>query len=203
MTLITRIEDLEQVYGSPGPSSTLKELNQLIPEYRAYIEASPFCALATCGPEGMDCTPRGDRGSVVRIADDKTLLLPDRRGNNRIDSLRNIVRDPRVALMFLVPGSNTAMRVNGRGSLSIEPDLLDSFIMEGKPPRSVIIIDIDAVYFQCARALMRGDVWNPETFVDAQSLPSAGQMLAAASQGQVGGEAYDQDWPGRAKASMW
>jgi len=203
MTLITRIEDLEQVYGSPGPSSTLKELNHLIPEYRAYIEASPFCALATCGPEGMDCTPRGDRGSVVRIADDKTLLLPDRRGNNRIDSLRNIVRDPRVALMFLVPGSNTAMRVNGRGSLSIEPDLLDSFIMEGKPPRSVIIIDIDAVYFQCARALMRGDVWNPETFVDAQSLPSAGQMLAAASQGQVGGEAYDQDWPGRAKASMW
>ncbi len=203
MTLITRIEDLEQVYGSPGPSSTLKELNQLIPEYRAYIEASPFCALATCGPEGMDCTPRGARGSVVRIADDKTLLLPDRRGNNRIDSLRNIVRDPRVALMFLVPGSNTAMRVNGRGSLSIEPDLLDSFIMEGKPPRSVIIIDIDAVYFQCARALMRGDVWNPETFVDAQSLPSAGQMLAAASQGQVGGEAYDQDWPGRAKASMW
>jgi len=203
MTLITRIEDLEQVYGSPGPSSTLKELNQLIPEYRAYIEASPFCALATCGPEGMDCTPRGDRGSVVRIADDKTLLLPDRLGNNRIDSLRNIVRDPRVALLFLVPGSNTAMRVNGRGSLSIEPDLLDSFIMEGKPPRSVIIIDIDAVYFQCARALMRGDVWNPETFVDAQSLPSAGQMLAAASQGQVGGEAYDQDWPGRAKASMW
>ena len=203
MTLITRIEDLEQVYGSPGPSSTLKELNHLIPEYRAYIEASPFCALAPCGPEGMDCTPRGDRGSVVRIADDKTLLLPDRRGNNRIDSLRNIVRDPRLALMFLVPGSNTAMRVNGRGSLSIEPDLLDSFIMEGKPPRSVIIIDIDAVYFQCARALMRGDVWNPETFVDAQSLPSAGQMLAAASQGQVGGEAYDQDWPGRAKASMW
>ena len=95
------------------------------------------------------------------------------------------------------------MRVNGRGSLSIDPDLLDSFIMEGKPPRSVIIIDIDAVYFQCARALMRGDVWNPETFVDAQSLPSAGQTLAAASQGQVGGEAYDQDWPGRAKASMW
>ncbi len=203
MTLITRIEDLEQVYGSPGPSSTLKELDRLIPEYRAYIEASPFCALATCGPEGLDCTPRGDRGSVVRIADDKALLMPDRRGNNRIDSLRNIVRDPRVALMFLVPGSNTAMRVNGRASISINPDLLDSFVMEGKPPRSVIVIDIDAVYFQCARALMRGDVWNSATFVPAESLPSAGQMLTAASQGQVGGEAYDQDWPGRAKASMW
>ena len=203
MTLITRIEDLEQIYGSPGPSSTLKELDRLIPEYRAYIEASPFCALATCGPEGLDCTPRGDRGSVVRIADDKTLLMPDRRGNNRIDSLRNIVRDPRVALMFLVPGSNTAMRVNGRASISINPDLLDSFVMEGKPPRSVIVIEIDAVYFQCARALMRGDVWNSATFVPAESLPSAGQMLTAASQGQVGGEAYDQEWPGRAKASMW
>ncbi len=203
MTLITRIEDLEQIYGSPGPSSTLKELDRLIPEYRAYIEASPFCALATCGPEGLDCTPRGDRGSVVRIADDKALLMPDRRGNNRIDSLRNIVRDPRVALMFLVPGSNTAMRVNGRASISINPDLLDSFVMEGKPPRSVIVIEIDAVYFQCARALMRGDVWNSATFVPAESLPSAGQMLTAASQGQVGGEAYDQEWPGRAKASMW
>ncbi|MEI6438567.1 MAG: pyridoxamine 5'-phosphate oxidase family protein [Alphaproteobacteria bacterium] len=203
MTLITRIEDLEQIYGSPGPSSTLKELDRLIPEYQAYIEASPFCALATCGPEGLDCTPRGDRGSVVRIADDKTLLMPDRRGNNRIDSLRNIVRDPRVALMFLVPGSNTAMRVNGRASISINPDLLDTFVMEGKPPRSVIVIEIDAVYFQCARALMRGDVWNSATFVPAESLPSAGQMLTAASQGQVGGEAYDQEWPGRAKASMW
>jgi len=203
MTVITDIADLEQIYGSPGPSSTLKELDHLIPEYRAYIEASPFCALATCGPEGLDCSPRGDRGSVVRIADDRTLLMPDRRGNNRIDSLRNIVRDPRVALMFLVPGSNTAMRVNGRGHLSIDPHLLDGFVMEGKPPRSVIVIEIDAVYFQCARALMRGEVWNPTSFVDADALPSAGRMLAAASQGQVGGEVYDREWPDRAKASMW
>ena len=203
MTIITRVEELEDVYGEPGPSSTLKELDHLIPEYRAYIESSPFCALSTSGPEGLDCSPRGDRGSVVRIADDRTLLMPDRRGNNRIDSLRNIVRDPRVALMFLVPGSNTAMRVNGQGSISIDPDLLDTFVMEGKAPRSVIVIRIDTVYFQCARALMRGEVWNPAAFVDPETLPSAGQMLAAASQGQVGGEAYDKEWPDRARASMW
>lgn len=203
MTLITDISTLEQIYGAPGPSSTLKELDHLIPEYRAYIEASPFCALATSGPEGLDCSPRGDRGSVVRILSDKTLAMPDRRGNNRIDSLRNIVRDPRVALMFMVPGSNTVMRVNGRASISIAPDLLEGFIMEGKPPRSVILIEIDAVYFQCARALMRGEVWDPATFVEAETLPTAGQMLAAASQGEVGGKAYDEEWPGRAKASMW
>lgn len=203
MTLITDISALEQIYGAPGPSSTLKELDHLIPEYRAYIEASPFCALATSGPEGLDCSPRGDRGSVVRILSDKTLAMPDRRGNNRIDSLRNIVRDPRVALMFMVPGSNTVMRVNGRASVSIAPDLLEGFIMEGKLPRSVILIEIDAVYFQCARALMRGEVWDPATFVEAETLPTAGQMLAAASQGEVGGKAYDEEWPGRAKASMW
>lgn len=203
MTLITEIAHLERIYGAPGPSSILKELDKLIPEYRAYIEAAPFCALATSGPEGLDCSPRGDRGSVVKILTDKTLAMPDRRGNNRIDSLRNIIRDPRVALMFLVPGSNTAMRVNGRASISISQDLLDSFIMEGKPPRSVILIEIDAVYFQCARALMRGEVWDPATFVAADALPTAGQMLAAASKGEVGGQAYDEEWPGRAKASMW
>lgn len=203
MTLINDISALEQIYGAPGPSSTLKELDHLIPEYRAYIEASPFCALATSGPEGLDCSPRGDRGSVVRILSEKTLAMPDRRGNNRIDSLRNIVRDPRVALMFMVPGSNTVMRVNGRASISIAPDLLEGFIMEGKLPRSVILIEIDAVYFQCARALMRGEVWDPATFVEAETLPTAGQMLAAASQGEVGGKAYDEEWPGRAKASMW
>lgn len=200
---IATIAELETLYGQPNEASTVKEVGYITPHYRAYIEASPFAVLATGGPEGLDCSPRGDKPGFVRIHDDRTLMLPDRRGNNRIDSLRNIVRDPRVALMFLVPGSNTAMRVNGRASISIRPDLLDSFIMEGKPPRSVIVVEIDAVYFQCARALMRGEVWNAASFRDPDTLPSAGQMLAAASQGQVGGKAYDQEWPDRARASMW
>lgn len=203
MSVIQSIEELDAIYGAANAASTVKELPGLNAEYRAYVEASPFCALATVGPEGMDCSPRGDAGQVVRIADARTLMLPDRRGNNRIDSLRNIVRDPRVALMFMVPGSNTVMRVNGRAVVRTDADLLESFRMEGKPPRSVIVVTIDVVYFQCARALMRAQVWNPERFVDPASLPSAGRMLSAASAGEVGGEAYDREWPARAAASMW
>ncbi|WP_304168348.1 pyridoxamine 5'-phosphate oxidase family protein [Phenylobacterium aquaticum] len=203
MTRLTTLEALEAIYGPTNAASTVKELHHLNGPYRAYVEASPFCALATVGPEGLDCSPRGDAGGVVRIADDRTLMMPDRRGNNRCDSLRNIVRDPRVALMFMIPGSNTTLRVNGRAVIETDPALLDSFRMEGKPPRSVVVITIDTVFFQCARALMRGRVWDPETFVEPARLPSAGQMLAAASAGAVGGEAYDREWPERARASMW
>ena len=203
MSILTTLEELEAIYGPTNAASTVKEMDHLIPAYRAYVEASPFCALATCGPEGLDCSPRGDADQVVRGADERTLMMPDRRGNNRIDSLRNIVRDPRVALMFLIPGSNTTLRVNGRAQVSLDPDLLQSFLMQGKPPRSVIVIHIDVVYFQCARALMRAELWNPETFVDPETLPTAGDMLAAASAGTVGGEAYDREWPERARASMW
>jgi PPOX class probable FMN-dependent enzyme len=203
MSFVTSLEALEALYGQPQPPATVKELDHLIPAYRAYIEASPFCALATSGPEGLDCSPRGDAGGVVRIVDDKTLMMPDRRGNNRTDSLRNIVRDPRVALMFMIPGSNTTLRVNGCARVSADPGLLESFTMDGKPPRSVIVVDIEAVYFQCARALMRSDLWNPDAFVEPASLPTAGEMLAAASAGQVGGAEYDRIWPERAKASLW
>ena len=203
MSILATLEELEALYDAPNAASTVKELDRLIPEYRAYIEASPFCALATCGPEGLDCSPRGDAGQVVRLADDRTLLMPDRRGNNRVDSLRNIVRDPRVALMFMIPGSNTTLRVNGRARIRTDPDLLASFVMQGQPPRSVIEVAIDAVYFQCARALMRAEVWNPATFAAPETLPTAGQMLAAASAGEVGGADYDKAWPERAKASLW
>jgi PPOX class probable FMN-dependent enzyme len=203
MAAITTLAELEAIYGPTNAASTVKELPVLNAEYRVYVEASPFCALATVGPEGLDCSPRGDAGQVVRILDDRTLALPDRRGNNRVDSLRNIVRDPRVAVMLMIPGSNTVLRINGRAELRADPDLLESFVMERKPPRCVIVITIDTVYFQCARALMRAQVWNPATFIDPETLPTAGQMLAAASAGAVGGEAYDREWPERAQASMW
>ena len=203
MTTLTTIAQLEAIYGTPNAASTVKELPALNAEYRAYVEASPFCALATVGPEGLDCSPRGDAGHVVRILDDRTLALPDRRGNNRVDSLRNIVRDPRVSLMLMIPGSDTVLRINGRAELRTDVDLLETFIMQGKLPRCVIVVTIDTVYFQCARAMMRAQVWNPDTFVDPATLPTAGQMLAAASAGSVGGETYDREWPDRAKASMW
>ncbi|TAJ88020.1 pyridoxamine 5'-phosphate oxidase family protein [Reyranella sp.] len=194
---------LEAIYGKPAEAATVKEVNWITPHYRAYIEASPYAALATSGAEGLDCSPRGDKPGFVRVHDEKTLMLPDRRGNNRIDSLRNIVRDPRVALLFMIPGIGNTLRVNGRAHLSVEPGLLESFAVDEKAPRSVTVIEVEAVYFQCARALVRSELWNPERHVDPKSLPSAGQILAALSQDRVGGEKYDREWPGRAAATMW
>ncbi|WP_376704422.1 pyridoxamine 5'-phosphate oxidase family protein [Mesorhizobium sp. ISC25] len=203
MSMITSVEQLEALYGLPGEASVVKELDQLIPEYAAFIEASPFAALATCGPEGLDCSPRGDLAGFVRIHDPKTLMIPDRRGNNRADSLRNILRDPRVALLFLVPGSGTTLRVNGRARITTDPGLCVSFAVEGKPARSVTIVEVDAVYFQCARAIHRSELWNPARHVDPRSLPTPGQILEITSRKNIDGEVYDREWPERAKKSMW
>jgi PPOX class probable FMN-dependent enzyme len=207
MPTITTIEELEAIYG-PRPSkqtdpSIVKEVDFITAHYRTLIEASPFAVLATAGPEGLDCSPRGDRPGFVRIVDDKTLMLPDRRGNNRVDSLRNIVRDPRVALLFMIPGSGTTLRLNGRGHLITDAEVLASFAMEGKLPRTVIVIKVEAVYFQCARAIVRSELWNPERRVDPDTLPSPGQILAELSDNRAGGEAYDREWPARAKKSLW
>ena len=167
------------------------------------IDKSPFAALATCGPEGLDCSPRGDLPGFVRVHDEKTLMMPDRRGNNRVDSLRNIVRDPRVALLFLIPGSGSTLRVNGRARVSADPDLLTSFIMDGKAPRTVIVMTVEEIYFQCARAIVRSDLWNPDKRVDPNTLPTPGQILAEMSENRVGGEEYDRAWPERAQQSLW
>lgn len=202
MRIITSIEELNELYGVPGEAAIAKVTSALTPLYRRMIEASPFMALATVGPEGLDCSPRGDLGGIVRVQDAKTLLLPDWRGNNRVDSLANIVRDPRIALMFLIPGSNTTMRLNGRAVVSIEESLLDSFDMDGKHPRSVVVITIDEVYFQCARAVMRAELWNSERFVDPAELPTPGMLLKAAKD-DFDQETYDREWPTRAAKSMW
>ena len=203
MATISTIAQLEAVYGFPGKTSLVKETDRLTPQYRALISVAPFAILATSGPEGLDCSPRGDGPGFVRVHDERTLLLPDRRGNNRVDSLRNIVRDPRVALLFLIPGSGTTLRVNGRAHLIDDADLLASFAVEGKLPRTVTVVAIDAIYFQCARAIVRADLWNPAKHVDARSLPTAGEILAEMSNGCVGGESYDREWPERASKSLW
>jgi PPOX class probable FMN-dependent enzyme len=206
MSRIDTIAALEAIYGtyeSIGEASTAKVVDRMIPQYRAYIEASPFAALATVGPEGLDCSPRGDGRGFVRIHDDRTLMLPDRRGNNRVDSLRNIVRDPRVALLFLIPGSGTTFRVNGRAHLSADPALLESFAVDGKAPRTVIVVEIVEMYFQCARAIVRSELWNPARFVGPRDVPSPGEVLALLSEQRVGGKTYDEAWPARAAASLW
>lgn len=200
---ITSIEALEAIYGTPSANSTDKEADWLIPCYRRYVEASPFVALATIGPEGIDCSPRGDRPGFVRAHDDRTLMMPDRRGNNRVDSLRNIVRDPRCAFLFLIPGAGNCLRVNGRAHLDVDPALCDSFAIDGKPPRSVIVLEIETVYFQCARAIIRAGLWDPATHVSEKDLPSAGDMLAEITRGRLGGEEYDREWPDRAARSLW
>jgi uncharacterized protein len=200
---ITTLVELDNIYAAPNEASTAKEVSHLTAHYRQMIEASPFVTLATCGPEGLDCSPRGDKQGVVRIQDERTLLLPDRRGNNRADSLRNIVRDPRVALLFLIPGSGNTLRVNGRAVISVEPELLRSFAVDEAAPRSVAVITIETVFFQCARALLRSSLWDAASQVDPASLPTPGQILAALTGDRVGGQAYDQAWPDRAKATMW
>ena len=204
---IETIEALEEIYNSPSEASLVKESPVVTGEYRRLIEASPFVAFASAGPEGLDCSPRGDLKGFVRIADEKTLMLPDRRGNNRVDTLRNIVRDPRVGLLFLIPGSGTTLRVNGRAHLSVAPDLLESFAEQGKPPRSVIVVEIETVYFQCARAILRSKLWDPAEHAEPSSLPSPGDILAAQTRarddGGIDGRAYDEEWPGRAAKSLW
>ncbi|WP_420962222.1 pyridoxamine 5'-phosphate oxidase family protein [Brucella sp. IR073] len=202
MTIIRTIEELEAIYGKPGEASLIKEVDHLIPEYAAFIQASPFVSLATSGPEGLDCSPRGDLPGFVRVKDERTLLMPDRHGNNRADSLKNILRDDRVGLLFIVPGSGNTLRLNGRAVISIDPELCASFTMQGKAARSVMIITVEAVYFQCARAIHRSELWNPEKHVDPKSLPTPGQMLARTRDG-FDGEAYDAAWWERAKATMW
>ncbi len=202
MTIITSVDELTAIYGGVSEASTAKVTRSLTPAYRRMIDMSPFVALATVGPEGLDCSPRGDRGTVVRVEDDWTLALPDWRGNNRVDSLMNIVRDPRVALMFLIPGSNSVMRINGRAVVSVAPDLLQSFEMDGRHPRSVIVITIDEAYFQCARAVMRAELWDVEKQVAAAALPSPGEMLKAAKE-DFDRETYDREWPERAAKTMW
>ncbi|MCT7375516.1 pyridoxamine 5'-phosphate oxidase family protein [Chelativorans salis] len=200
---IETVEELETLYGKPGQASLVKEIDRIIPAYAAFIQASPFVALATAGPEGLDCSPRGDRPGFVRIHDPRTLMMPDRRGNNRIDSLKNIVRDGRVGLLFLVPGSGTTLRVNGRAHLSADPELCASFAVEEKAPRSVIVIRVESVYFQCARAIRRSKLWEKEAQVGAGSLPTPGDILGELSQGDIDGKSYDAEWPGRAAKTMW
>ncbi|HEX2217058.1 MAG TPA: pyridoxamine 5'-phosphate oxidase family protein [Xanthobacteraceae bacterium] len=200
---ITTLEDLEARYGQPMGASLAKELDYVSEHYRAMIETSPFVAIASAGPEGLDCTPRGDHPGFVRVQDDKTLLIPDRRGNNRVDTLKNIIRDPRIALLFLIPGVGETLRVNGRAIISVEPDLLASFAVDGKLPRSVLVVTVERVYFQCSKALVRSKLWDPTVQIPRSALPSTGTMVQALSKGAIDGETYDRELPLRIPQQLW
>lgn len=201
MDWITTLDDLHRHYGQPGEAATVKVAACLTPAYRAWIDRARFCVLTTVGPEGTDGSPRGDEGPVVAVLDPGTLALPDWHGNNRIDSLRNIVRDGRASLMFLIPGANNALRVNGSARLTADAALRARFDRDGKQPRSVIVIRISEVYSQCARALIRSALWTSGD--QSAGLPSVGDMLREITEGRIDGKAYDADWPGRAALTMW
>jgi PPOX class probable FMN-dependent enzyme len=194
---------LEALYGTPSAGAIAKEIDHVHPHYASMIAASPFMVLATSGPGGMDASPRGDAPGFVVVADPHTLLIPDRRGNNRADSLRNIIHDPRVALLFLIPGCGETLRVNGHASICTAPELLERFEFRGTLPRSVIVVRVERVYFQCPKAIVRSDLWNPAKHIERKSLPSTGAILADITSGRVGGEEYDRAYPERLRATLY
>jgi uncharacterized protein len=175
----------------------------LHPHYQAIINASPFAVLATSGKDGLDVSPRGDAAGFVKIQDEKTLIIPDRRGNNRLDSLRNIIQDPHVALLFLVPGLGETLRVNGRASISTDPELLNQFIVNDKPPKTVLIIHVEATFFQCSRAIHRSGLWKLNQEANKQLIPTPGKILADLSNATIDGEKYDRELPERIKSTLY
>ncbi len=203
MATIRTINELEALYDVPVPTSITKEIDHLTELHSAYVEASPFVLVATSGPDGLDCSPRGDPAGFVRVRDERTLLMPDRRGNNRLDTLRNLVVDPRIGLLFLVPGVNVTLRVNGTAELSTDLELRESFAMDGKLPTTVIIVTTTAVYTQCPKALIRSHLWEPARHREASELPSVGAIMELITSGEFDGKAYDVAYPQRVRETIY
>jgi PPOX class probable FMN-dependent enzyme len=201
--LITTVEQLEAVYGQPSGAALAKEIDHIAPVYRRLIEAAPFVAIATGGPDGLDCSPKGDAPGFVRVLDDKTLALPDRPGNNLIDGFRNLLKEPRIGLLFLIPGVGETLRVNGRAAISIDPELLASFAVNGKLPRCVLLVHVETIFFHCSKAIVRSKLWDEATKIDRKSLPSTGTIIAEVSNGRLGGADYDRAAPERIQKMLY
>jgi PPOX class probable FMN-dependent enzyme len=203
MSTIRTLDELEALYSAPVPTSITKEIDHLTELHRAYIEASPFVLVATSGLDGIDCSPRGDPPGFVRVVDEQTLLMPDRRGNNRLDTLRNLVVDPRIGLLFLVPGVGVTLRVNGTAEISTDVELCESFAMGDKVPTTVIVITTTSVYTQCPKALVRSHLWDPTRHRDPSELPSVGDILEMITSGGFDGKAYDEAYPQRVRETIY
>jgi len=201
--LVKSVEQLESLYGAPMPTSIAKEIDHLSDGYRQMVEAAPFVVIATCGPGGLDCSPKGDAPGFIRIVDDKTIMIPDRPGNNRLDGFKNLMSDPRIALLFLIPGIGETLRINGHAEVSVDPALRESFAVNGKPARGVLIVRIETVFFHCSKAVVRAKMWDPKTQIPRSALPSTGTIIAELTQGKLGGEQYDKDAPARTQAMLY
>jgi PPOX class probable FMN-dependent enzyme len=200
---LTELSELERLFEPVKESSLLKELDHVDANYGAWIAAAPFFVLASAGPGGLDCSPRGDAPGFVHLLDPKTLLIPDRRGNNRIDSLRNLIAEPRVALLFLIPGLGETLRVNGQCRINSDPELCAHFSIQGKPPKLVLVVSVETVFFQCSRALVRSKLWDPASRVTPGALPTPGRILADISSQRIDGAAYDRELPERVKTTLY
>ena len=200
---ITTIEELENLYGDASEASIKKEVSYLHPHYQAIIKASPFAILATHSKNGMDASPRGDEPGFIRILDEHTLLLPDRRGNNRLDSLRNIIYDPNIALLFLVPGLGETLRVNGSAIISTDPDLIEQFEVNGKLPKTVLVIHVKTVFFQCSRAIHRSKLWQAHNEINNHLIPTPGKILSDLTNSTIDGEKYDRELPERIRSTLY
>jgi len=201
--IISSLDELEEIYGESPEGALKKEIDHISDGYRAFLEAAPFVVVATVGPEGLDCSPRGDPAGFVRVVDEHTVMIPDRRGNNRVDSLRNIVRDPRISLLYLIPGVGETIRINGTAQISVDPDLCASFAMQGKNPSSILVVTVGSIYYQCPKALVRSKLWAPESIVSRNSLPTTGKILEAITEGEIDGGAYDRAYPQRIKDTIY
>lgn len=200
---ITTVEGLRALYGEPVERARLKVIDHIDQHCRAFIAASPFLILATGASTGFDCSPKGDAPGFVQVADDKTLLIPDRRGNNRIDGLINLIEDPRVGLIFLVPGVNETLRINGRAAISADPELCGRFGVRGKAPATVLVVTVEEAFIHCAKALVRSELWNPDKQIDRSCLPSAGRMLADHTVGSIDPVTYDAELSERHQRELY
>ena len=200
---ITTIEELEALYGTPVGPSLAKEIDHISEHYRLFIEKAPFVVIATSGPDGLDCSPRGDPAGFVRVLDRKRVLIPDRRGNNRLDSLRNLVADPRVSLLFLIPGVNETLRINGRARIIVDAALAASFAINDKTPKILLEVTADRVYYQCAKALVRSRLWSSEAQLPRSALPSTGQILEEITNREIDAAEHDRGYPERVKQTIY
>ncbi|MBV4476489.1 pyridoxamine 5'-phosphate oxidase family protein [Pseudomonas botevensis] len=201
--MIDSIEALEAIYGQPHERAVRKQIDFLNEDYQAMVRLSPLLVVSSVGIDGLDNSPRGDTPGFVRIIDERTLALPDRPGNNRIDTLRNVLHDPRVSLLFIIPGIGETLRVNGTATISADPELLESFAVNGKPARTVLLVNVEAAFFHCAKAFVRSDAWNPESHVPRSALPSAGAFHKRLNDGQFDAETYDREAPARVQNSLY
>ncbi len=200
---ITSRQDLDALYGKPASNAIIKEVDYITDHYRTFIEKSPFMVMATVGEEGTDCSPRGDPGGFVRVLNSHELLIPDRKGNNRLDSLKNLVADPRISLLFMIPGINQTLRINGEACIVYDPELAQSFVINGKAPLTLIHVIVKTVYFQCPKALVRSGLWSLESQLNEDQLPTSGQMLAEITNNGINAKQYDEAYPERLRQTIY